>query len=93
MLPHHPRLRVLRGDDEAAASRWQERPLLLVVPKPGRQVEPDSVLALFKGQVASWWIPDAVLVLDELPHSATGKLNKVALRERVGDHLLSGRAA
>jgi fatty-acyl-CoA synthase len=77
----------------ARHAKWQERPLLLVVPKPGRRVEPDSVLALFKGQVASWWIPDAVLVLDELPHSATGKLNKVALRERYGDHLLAGEAA
>ena len=77
----------------ARHEKWQERPLLLVVPKPGRSVQPDSVLALFKGQVASWWIPDAVLVLDELPHSATGKLNKVALRERYGDHLLARQPA
>ncbi len=45
----------------ARHEKWQERPLLLVVPKPGRSVHPDGVLALFKGQVASWWIPDAVL--------------------------------
>jgi acyl-CoA synthetase (AMP-forming)/AMP-acid ligase II len=77
----------------ARHAKWLERPLLLVVPKPGRRVQPDSVLALFKGQVASWWIPDAVLVVDDLPHSATGKLNKVALRERYGDHLLAGQAA
>jgi fatty-acyl-CoA synthase len=77
----------------ARHAKWLERPLLLVVPKPGRRVAPESVLALFKGQVASWWVPDAVLVLDELPHSATGKLNKVALRERYGDHLLTGAAA
>jgi 3-(methylthio)propionyl---CoA ligase len=73
--------------------KWLERPLLLVVPRPGRRVEPDSVLALFKGQVASWWVPDAVLVVDELPHSATGKLNKVALRNRYGNYLLTGEAA
>jgi 3-(methylthio)propionyl---CoA ligase len=73
--------------------KWLERPVVLVVPMPGRHVQPDSVLALFKGQVASWWIPDAVLVVDELPHSTTGKLNKVALRERYGDHLLAGQAA
>lgn len=72
-------------------AKWLE--LLLVVPKPGRSVEQDSALALFKGQVASWWIPDAMLVVDELPHSATGKLNKVALRARYGDHLLAGRVA
>ncbi len=72
----------------ARHSKWQERPLLLVVPRPGRSVTPESVLALFKDQVARWWIPDAVLVLDELPHGATGKLNKVALRARYGDYLL-----
>jgi len=62
---------------------------VLVVPKPGRTVAPESVLALFEGQVARWWIPDAVLVVDELPHGATGKLNKVALRERYANHLLT----
>jgi fatty-acyl-CoA synthase len=77
----------------ARHAKWLERPLLLVVPKPGRHVEPDSVLALFKDQVARWWIPDAVLVVDALPHSATGKLNKVALRERYADYLLAGQAA
>jgi fatty-acyl-CoA synthase len=69
--------------------KWLERPLVLVVPKPGRTVTPESVLALFRDQVARWWIPDAVVVVDELPHSATGKLNKVALRERYGDFLLA----
>ena len=68
--------------------KWQERPLVLVVPKPGRSVTAESVLALYKGQVASWWIPDKVLVVDELPHGATGKLNKVALRQMYGDALL-----
>ena len=72
--------------------KWQERPLVLVVPKPGRTVTPDSVLALFQGQVAHWWIPDAVLVVDALPHGATGKLNKVALRQLYADYLLSGAA-
>ena len=72
--------------------KWQERPLLLVVPKPGRMVTRDSVLALFRDQVARWWIPDAVLVVDELPHGATGKLNKVALRERYANHLLGARS-
>ncbi len=70
--------------------KWQERPLVLVVPRPGRTVTPESVLALYKGQVASWWIPDKVLVVDELPHGATGKLNKVALRQMYGDALMEG---
>ena len=72
--------------------KWQERPLVLVVPKPGRTVTPESVLARFKDQVARWWIPDAVLVVDELPHGATGKLNKVALRERYANHLLGAQS-
>ena len=71
--------------------KWLERPLLLVVPKPGRGIEAEGVLALYRGQVAHWWLPDAVLVVEELPHTATGKLNKLALRARYGDHLL-GRA-
>lgn len=68
--------------------KWMERPLLLVVPKPGRQVAPEAILALYEGQVARWWTPDAVLVVEELPHTATGKLNKLALRRAYQDHLL-----
>jgi fatty-acyl-CoA synthase len=73
--------------------KWLERPLVLVVPRAGEAVDPGSVLALFDGKVARWWIPDAVVVVDQLPHSATGKLNKVALRERYKDYLLTGRDA
>ena len=68
--------------------KWMERPLLLVVAKPGCTLDPASVLALFDGAVAKWWVPDDVLVVDELPHTATGKLNKLALRARYADHLL-----
>ncbi|MFC7476530.1 long-chain-fatty-acid--CoA ligase [Dankookia sp. GCM10030260] len=68
--------------------KWMERPLLLVVPKPGRTVTPAAMLALYDGQVASWWTPDAVLVVEDLPHGATGKLNKLALRQQYQDHLL-----
>ncbi len=68
--------------------KWMERPLLLVVPKEGRTVDAASVLAVYDGQIAKWWLPDAVVVVDELPHTATGKLSKVALRERWQDHLL-----
>ncbi|HJS84031.1 MAG TPA: long-chain fatty acid--CoA ligase [Acetobacteraceae bacterium] len=72
----------------ARHARWMERPLLLVLPKPDRSVDPASVLALYEGKVAKWWLPDAVIVVDELPHTATGKLNKVALRQRWQDYLL-----
>ncbi len=72
----------------ARHEKWMERPLLLVVPKPGRQIDTGSVLALYEGAVARWWLPDAVVVVEELPHTATGKLNKIALRQRYEGHLL-----
>jgi 3-(methylthio)propionyl---CoA ligase len=69
--------------------RWGERPLLLLVPKAGRTVEPAAVLALFEGRVAAWAAPDAALVVPDLPHTATGKLLKSALRERYADHYVN----
>lgn len=73
--------------------KWMERPLLLVVPKTGCKLDTAGVLALYDGAVAKWWLPDDVLVVDELPHTATGKLNKRALRARYADHLLQREAA
>jgi fatty-acyl-CoA synthase len=66
--------------------KWDERPLLLVVPRPGHTVDPASVLKLYQGQVAKWWLPDAVVVVNELPHTATGKLLKMELRTRYRDY-------
>jgi fatty-acyl-CoA synthase len=66
--------------------KWDERPLLLVVARPGHTVDPQSVLQIYQGQVAKWWLPDAVVVVDELPHTATGKLLKTALRSRYHDY-------
>jgi 3-(methylthio)propionyl---CoA ligase len=68
--------------------KWQERPLLLVVPRAGMQIDKDELLGVFAGKVAKWWLPDDVLTLAELPHTATGKLNKLALRARYQDHLI-----
>jgi fatty-acyl-CoA synthase len=68
--------------------KWDERPLLLVVPRSGHTIDPDSVLAIFEGKVAKWWLPDAVIQVNELPHTATGKLQKLTLRERYRDHYL-----
>ncbi|MCA1941561.1 MAG: long-chain-fatty-acid--CoA ligase [Caenispirillum bisanense] len=73
--------------------KWDERPLLIVVPRDGREIDPAALLAWFDGKVAKWWIPDAVLVVDQLPHTATGKLQKTALRDRYADHLLTGGGA
>ena len=66
--------------------KWDERPLLLVVPRTGHTVDPESVLRMYQGQVAKWWLPDAVVVVDELPHTATGKLLKTELRSRYRDY-------
>lgn len=68
--------------------KWDERPLLLVIAKPGRQPARDDLLAFFEGKVAKWWIPDDALVVKELPHTATGKLLKVNVRESHQQHYL-----
>jgi fatty-acyl-CoA synthase len=74
------------GVAEAAAigvhhPRWEERPILLVVRKPGSDVDEVAVRAHLETRVAKWWLPDAVLFVESLPHSATGKLLKRAIRE------------
>jgi fatty-acyl-CoA synthase len=67
---------------------WSERPLLLVVPRPGAQLVGQEILAFLAGRIAKWWLPDDVVVLDQLPHTATGKLWKADLRERFREHLV-----
>jgi acyl-CoA synthetase (AMP-forming)/AMP-acid ligase II len=66
--------------------KWDERPLLLVVARPGHTIDPASVLQIYQGRVPKWWLPDEVLVVAELPHTATGKLLKTDLRTRYRDH-------
>jgi fatty-acyl-CoA synthase len=67
--------------------KWDERPLLVVVRKPGATLTREELLQFYDGKVAKWWIPDDVVFVDELPHTATGKLLKTALREQFGEHL------
>jgi len=71
-----------------AHSKWQERPLLVVVRKAGKEVTRDDVLAFLQDRVARWWLPDDVAFVDELPHTATGKLLKTKLRETFSDYRL-----
>lgn len=61
--------------------KWQERPLLLVVKRPGKEVTRDEMLAFLADKVAKWWLPDDVVFVEELPHTATGKLLKTKLRD------------
>ncbi len=68
--------------------KWDERPLLLVVRKQDAQLTREEMLAFFEGRVAKWWMPDDVVFLDALPHTATGKLLKTKLRDEFKDHKL-----
>ena len=68
-------------------SRWQERPLLLVRLHPGAALTAAAMLDHLAPRVARWWLPDDVVVVDELPHTATGKVLKATLRHRFRDHL------
>jgi 3-(methylthio)propionyl---CoA ligase len=68
--------------------RWDERPLLIVVRRAGAAVERDALLRYYDGKVAKWARPDDVVFVDELPHTATGKLSKRTLRERYRDYRL-----
>jgi acyl-CoA synthetase (AMP-forming)/AMP-acid ligase II len=65
---------------------WQERPLLVVVKKPGQELTREDLLAFLAGRVAKWWCPDDVAFVAELPHTATGKLLKLALRRQFADY-------
>jgi fatty-acyl-CoA synthase len=66
--------------------KWDERPVLVVVLKPGASVSRDELLRFYDGKIAKWWTPDDVLFVDELPHTATGKLQKMKLRERLREY-------
>ncbi|OYU47536.1 MAG: long-chain fatty acid--CoA ligase [Rhizobiales bacterium PAR1] len=72
-----------------AHPKWQERPLLLIIPKPGVTLTRDTVLAYLSGKIPKWWTPDDVLFVAELPHTATGKLLKMKLRQQFGQHLIT----
>ncbi len=61
--------------------KWQERPLLLVVPRADRAPTADALRDFLATKVAKWWLPDEIVFVDELPHTATGKVLKTALRE------------
>ena len=76
-----------------AHPKWNERPVLIAVRKPGQVLSEAEILAWFDGRVASWWKPDAVIFVDQLPHTATGKVNKLALREQYGDNPVSRKGA
>lgn len=74
-----------------AHDRWGERPVLIVQPREGASPTQAEVLGALEGKIARWWMPDAVVFIDSMPLTATGKLAKLELRKRYGRHLLDNR--
>jgi acyl-CoA synthetase (AMP-forming)/AMP-acid ligase II len=70
--------------------KWDERPLLIVVPKEGRTPTKDDLLRFMEGRIAKWWLPDDVVLIEEIPHTATGKIQKTALRDMFREYRLPG---
>jgi fatty-acyl-CoA synthase len=68
--------------------KWDERPLLVVVRKPGMELDRERMLAFYAGKIATWQIPVDVIFVDEIPHTATGKMLKMKLRQQFADHML-----
>ena len=73
-------------------AKWAERPLLVIVLKPGQSASKDEILGFMEGKVAKWWLPDDVAFVEEIPHTATGKIMKMTLRERFKDYVLPSKA-
>jgi acyl-CoA synthetase (AMP-forming)/AMP-acid ligase II len=81
------------GVAEAAAiglphPKWDERPLLIIVKKPGATVSKEQVMTHLQGKIAKWWMPDDVTFVEEIPHTAAGKISKLQLREKFKGYLL-----
>jgi fatty-acyl-CoA synthase len=68
--------------------KWDERPLLIIQKKPGEEPTKEAVLKFLEGKIAKWWTPDDVAFIDAIPLGATGKINKMALRETFKDYRL-----
>jgi acyl-CoA synthetase (AMP-forming)/AMP-acid ligase II len=68
--------------------KWDERPVLVVVKKAGQEVAKADLLKFYEGKIAKWWMPDDVVFVNELPHTATGKLSKLTLRQQFKDYKL-----
>jgi fatty-acyl-CoA synthase len=66
--------------------KWDERPLLVVVRKAGATVSREELLRFYEGKIAKWWLPDDVVFVEQLPHTATGKLSKLTLRGQLADY-------
>jgi acyl-CoA synthetase (AMP-forming)/AMP-acid ligase II len=70
--------------------KWDERPIVVAIKKPGATVTKEEILKFYEGKIAKWWMPDDVVFVDQLPHTATGKLSKLTLRGEMKDYKLPG---
>ena len=68
--------------------KWAERPLACVVVKPGETLDKATIIEFLDGRVASWWLPDDVVFIDEVPKTSVGKFSKKDLRDQFADHVL-----
>ena len=73
-----------------AHPKWDERPLLVVIPKEGRAPTKAAILAWMDGKIAKWWMPDDVVFVADIPHTATGKILKTELRARFREYRFPG---
>ncbi len=73
--------------------KWDERPLLIIEPRPGTQPTKEAVLKFLEGKIAKWWTPDDVAFVEKIPLGATGKINKLALREMFKEYKLPSTQA
>jgi fatty-acyl-CoA synthase len=69
--------------------KWDERPLLIIIAKEGRTPTKASILAHLEGKIAKWWMPDDVVFVDSIPHTATGKIQKTGLRTQFKDYVFA----
>ena len=76
-----------------AHPKWDERPLLIVIPKKDKKPTREDILKFMEGKIVKWWMPDDVVFVEEIPHTATGKILKTALRDQFGDYRLPSVAA
>jgi len=73
--------------------KWDERPLLIIVSQDDATVSKEDILGFLEGKIAKWWMPDDVVFVDEIPHTATGKISKLGLRQKFADYVLPSAAA
>lgn len=73
--------------------KWDERPIVVVMKKPNTEVTREALLAFFEGKIAKWQIPDDVVFVDAIPLGATGKMQKMILRQQLKDYVLPTLAA